>query len=166
MEGGRVAAWRHSLRALIPAEMDANAVAAKFLRERRPEAINGVLSSDYNALAGSNTDPGPLSDLPTKMIAFLYVLREVADDPTPVAGNHVRETAPTGLRACGQNVGGVERRVIAIASHWLNACQAPTKSSASERPERRSAVDRVARRGESGCLAQPDQQPAPRQFRD
>lgn len=67
---------------LIPAEMDANAAAAKLLRERRPEAINAVLSSDYNALARSNTDPGALSDLPTKMIAFLYLLREVADDPT------------------------------------------------------------------------------------
>ena len=31
---------------LIPAEMDANAAAAKFLRERRPEAINAVLTSD------------------------------------------------------------------------------------------------------------------------
>jgi hypothetical protein len=40
-----------------------------------------VLNSDYNALARSNTDPGPLTDLPTKMIAFLYLLREVADDP-------------------------------------------------------------------------------------
>ena len=71
---------------LIPAEMDANAAAAKFLRERRPEAINMVLNSDYNALARSNTDPGPLTDLPTKMIAFLYLLREVADDPTRSQG--------------------------------------------------------------------------------
>ena len=71
---------------LIPAEMDANAAAAKFLRERRPGAINAVLNSDYNALARSNTDPGPLTDLPTKMIAFLYLLREVADDPTRSQG--------------------------------------------------------------------------------
>jgi hypothetical protein len=71
---------------LIPAEMDANAAAAKFLRERRPEAINMVLNSDCNALARSNTDPGPLTDLPTKMIAFLYLLREVADDPTRSQG--------------------------------------------------------------------------------
>ena len=66
---------------LIPAEMDANAAAAKFLRERRPKAVDAVLNSDHNVLARSNTDPGPLNDLPTKMIAFLYLLREVADDP-------------------------------------------------------------------------------------
>jgi hypothetical protein len=71
---------------LIPAEMDANAAAAKFLRERRPEAIDAVLNSDHNVLARSNTDPGPLTDLPTKMVAFLYLLREVADDPARSRG--------------------------------------------------------------------------------
>ena len=65
---------------VIPAEMDANGAAAKFLRERRPDSIGLVLNSDHNVLARSNTDPGPLSDLPTKMVAFIYLLREVADD--------------------------------------------------------------------------------------
>jgi hypothetical protein len=71
---------------LIPAEMDANTAAALFLRERRPDALQAVLNSEHNALARSNTDPGPLVDLPTKMVAFLYLLREVADDPARSAG--------------------------------------------------------------------------------
>jgi len=66
---------------LIPAEMDANAAAARFLRDRRPGAICDVLNSDYNVLARSNTPPGPLSELPTKMVALLYMMREVVDDP-------------------------------------------------------------------------------------
>ena len=75
---------------LIPAEMDANGAAAKFLRERRPESIGLVLNSDHNVLARSNTDPGPLSDLPTKMVAFLYLLREAADDPARSQGVPLR----------------------------------------------------------------------------
>jgi len=61
--------------------MDANAAAAKFWRERRPEAINGA-ELWLQRTGPFEHDPGPLSDLPTKMIAFLYLLREVADDPT------------------------------------------------------------------------------------
>jgi hypothetical protein len=71
---------------LIPAEMDANGAAASFLRERRSEAIDDVLNSDYNVLARSNTPPGPLNELPTKMVAFLYLMREVADDPVRSSG--------------------------------------------------------------------------------
>jgi len=70
-----------TLYGLIPAEMDANTAAAKFLRENRPGVVQAVLESDDGVLARSHTDPGPLPDLPTKMIAFIYLLREVADDP-------------------------------------------------------------------------------------
>src|SRR4051812_45640739 len=45
---------------LIPAEMDANTAAAKFLRERRSAVVDAVLGSDDGVLARSHTDPGPL----------------------------------------------------------------------------------------------------------
>jgi hypothetical protein len=58
-------------------------------------------------------------------------LRQMGDMPPPIA--------PTGFSACGQNVGGVERRVIALAS--VGPRQARLKAAASERPERRPAVN-------------------------
>jgi hypothetical protein len=83
---------------LIPAEMDANDAAAGFLRERRSGAVNDVLNSDHNVLARSNTPPGPLGELPTKMVAFLYMLREVADDPARshgiAFGDRLRHISP------------------------------------------------------------------------
>ena len=83
-----VAGWKQggmprsgTLYGLIPAELDANTAAAQFLRNNRSTAVAGVLQSEHGQLARSHTDPAPLGDLPTKMIAFLYLFREVADDP-------------------------------------------------------------------------------------
>jgi len=43
--------------------------------------VQEVLESDDGVLARSHTDPGPLDDLPPKMVVFIYLLREVPDDP-------------------------------------------------------------------------------------
>jgi hypothetical protein len=55
-----------------PAEQDANAAAAMYLRSRHPEAIPKILlDQDRRQLACSLTGPGPRESLPTRTVAFL-----------------------------------------------------------------------------------------------
>jgi len=72
----RAAALYH----LKPIELDANAASAMFLRRCYPSHVASVLESDDSVLARSNTPPGPLVDLPAKTVAFMFCLREVAED--------------------------------------------------------------------------------------
>jgi hypothetical protein len=65
---------------LIPTEIDANAAAAEFLRQEHPEFITQVLGGDDGALARSNTPPGDLGDLPAKLVAFMFIFHEIAED--------------------------------------------------------------------------------------
>jgi hypothetical protein len=104
-----------ALYGLIPAEMDSNTAAARFLRERRPSVVQDVLESDDGQLARSHTDPGPLSDLPTKMVAFLFLLREIADDPgTLAAGTDLRGPLAVRQRQGSRHVGCSLRGVNGI----------------------------------------------------
>jgi hypothetical protein len=74
----RAAALYH----LKPIELDANAASAVFLRTYYPSHVASVLESDDSVLARSNTPPGPLVELAAKTVAFMFCLREVAEDPT------------------------------------------------------------------------------------
>ena len=62
---------------LKPVEADANAAAAELLRSEGVQDL--VLASSDAVLARSNTPPGDLADLPAKTVAFMFTLREVAD---------------------------------------------------------------------------------------
>jgi hypothetical protein len=62
---------------LKPVEADANAASAELLRAEGVQDL--VLTSSDAVLARSNTPPGDLADLPSKTVAFMFTLREVAD---------------------------------------------------------------------------------------
>lgn len=64
-----------------PTELDANASASQFLYSEHAAVVDQILAGDDAILAISNTPPGRLEDLPAKTVAFMFVLREVAEDP-------------------------------------------------------------------------------------
>lgn len=66
---------------LKPIEIDANAASAKFLREYHAAVIADILQGEDASLARSNTPPGSLEDLPAKTVAFMFLFREIAEDP-------------------------------------------------------------------------------------
>lgn len=75
-----------------PIEMDANAAAAVFLRNRWGQLVDDVLRDpDGSALAKSNTAPGALENLPAKTVAFLFCLREAADEWAAAEGTSIEE---------------------------------------------------------------------------
>lgn len=65
-----------------PIELDANAASASFLRQHYPDEVGAILDGGDGVLARSKTPPGDLLDLPAKTVAFMFGLREVAEDPT------------------------------------------------------------------------------------
>jgi hypothetical protein len=70
-----------SLYNLMPTEVDANAAAAGFLRAHHGAVVADVLRGDDAALARSNTPPEEIADLPAKTVAFIFIFREIAEDP-------------------------------------------------------------------------------------
>lgn len=66
---------------LKPTELDANAASAMLLNALFPTQVQAVLESQDVALARSNTPPGDLLDLPAKTVAFMFLFREVAEEP-------------------------------------------------------------------------------------
>lgn len=70
---------------LMPIELDANAAAARFLRAHHGALVAEILRGDDAALARSNTPPGAIADLPAKTVAFMFIFREIAEDPAHFA---------------------------------------------------------------------------------
>jgi hypothetical protein len=70
---------------LMPIEVDASAAAAGFLRAHHGAVVADVLRGDDAALARSNTPPEDLADLPAKTVAFMFIFREIAEDPANFA---------------------------------------------------------------------------------
>jgi hypothetical protein len=63
-----------------PTEMDADDAAATFLGLRHPDQVAPMLESFDSPLARSKTPPGPIADLSAKTVAFLFQLKELAED--------------------------------------------------------------------------------------
>lgn len=70
---------------LMPIELDANAAAARFLRTHHGALVADILRGDDAVLARSNTPPEAIADLPAKTVAFMFIFREIAEDPTHFA---------------------------------------------------------------------------------
>jgi|GEM_PF-5125976 len=70
---------------LMPVEVDANAAAAGFLRAHHGTVVAEILRGNDAALARSNTPPGDIADLPAKTVAFMFVFREIAENPAQFA---------------------------------------------------------------------------------
>ncbi|HEX3804854.1 MAG TPA: hypothetical protein VHV75_18660 [Solirubrobacteraceae bacterium] len=64
-----------------PIELDANAASARFLHRHFSDVVEKILEGPDAALARPNTPPGDLSDLSAKTVAFMFCLREVAEEP-------------------------------------------------------------------------------------
>jgi len=91
---------------LMPIELDANAAAADFLAAHHPAAVTDILDGEDAALARSNTPPEAIIDLPAKTVAFMFVFREIAEDPNVFPNmpferrlGHISETAAATWRA-------------------------------------------------------------------
>ncbi len=66
---------------LKPAEQDANAAAAMYLRQRHPGAVEAILVDPNLAqLARSNVGPESLDTLWRRTVCFLYLFRDVCED--------------------------------------------------------------------------------------
>ncbi len=70
---------------LMPVELDANAAAACFLRAHHGTVVDDILRGEDAALARSNTPPEAIADLPAKTVAFMFIFREIAEDPAHFA---------------------------------------------------------------------------------
>jgi hypothetical protein len=90
---------------LEPIEMDANAASALFVRCSYPETLAALLASEDAVLARSNTPPGDLRDLPAKTVAFMFVLREIAEDPAVVERADLLRPIAAHLPSLGRPVG-------------------------------------------------------------
>lgn len=93
---------------LKPVESDANAASARYLRTCHGDVVDELLDGPDGVLARSNTLPGELEDLPSKTVAFMFTMREIAEDPV-----HGQPT--------------FEQRLAAIhlhyAAQWLALCR-------------------------------------------
>jgi hypothetical protein len=66
---------------LKPTEIDANDAAALFLRNHHPLQVEAILTGEDGSLARSHTPPAPLEGLVVKTVAFMFLFREIAEDP-------------------------------------------------------------------------------------
>jgi hypothetical protein len=75
-----------------PMEMDANAAASIYIRERFPDTVEELLRSPIANMARSNTRPEPPSSLLVRTVCFLFQFRSIAEslaEPLPFSA-HLR----------------------------------------------------------------------------
>lgn len=75
-----------------PMEMDANAAASIYVRERFPDTVEELLRSPIANMVRSNTRPEPPSSLLVRTVCFLFQFRSIAEslaEPLPFSA-HLR----------------------------------------------------------------------------
>jgi len=63
----------------MPNELDANAAAARYLRAEHPEHIAAIRKTIWADLTQMSVDPQPTGTLLSRMVSFLYLFREAAE---------------------------------------------------------------------------------------